>query len=72
MPVLRRHDERGGGESVASGSGSVASGGESVVVCSDALNAGISLLHTLAQQNSTATSHDQDFKIPLVSVSEGV
>uniref|UniRef100_A0A6A7FUC8 Integrator complex subunit 7 n=2 Tax=Hirondellea gigas TaxID=1518452 RepID=A0A6A7FUC8_9CRUS len=53
--------------SSASSSGTVTTCG-SVVVCRDTLNAGVSLLHTLAQLAHNASQPDayRDFKIPLV------
>ena len=73
MLDLTRHDERSSSPSSTSSSSSSSS---SAMVCSDTLNAGISLLLSLAQQthasNNTSgaaptTPQHKAFKIPLVS-----
>ncbi|KAF2367660.1 Armadillo-type fold [Trinorchestia longiramus] len=65
--ALYMHDEKSDNAGKAEGSDLDSS--SSVAVCSDALNAGVSLLHTLAQQAYTApvdpASH-LAFKVPLV------
>lgn len=72
--ALYMHDERSSKSSTTSGDTSTSSSvpapptSGAALVCSDALNAGVSLLNSLAQQahNEPPSSAHQAFKIPLV------